>query len=292
MQWINDEISARPDGKLTIAEDFRNNEWITKDTGPGGAGFGAQWDAGFVHPIRAAIISPDDYARSMVVVRDAITHRYEGDAFKRVIYTESHDENANGKARVPEEIWPGNADSWFSKKRSTLGAALVLTSPGIPLLFQGQEFLEDRWFHDKDPLDWSRAEQFSGLVALYRDLIRLRRNKDGNTRGLCSQFVHVHHVNDGDKVLAFHRWDQGGPGDSVIVVANMANRSYDNYSIGFPREGLWRVRFNSDYQGYDEGFGNHLGYDTAATPGDRDTMPYHGNVGIGPYSVVILSQDR
>jgi 1,4-alpha-glucan branching enzyme len=32
-----------------------------------------------------------------------------------VIYTESHDEDANGSARVPEEIWPGYADSWASK---------------------------------------------------------------------------------------------------------------------------------------------------------------------------------
>ncbi len=45
------------------------------------------------------------------------------------------DEVANGKARVPEEIWHGNAASWYSKKRSTLGAALVFTAPGIPMIF-------------------------------------------------------------------------------------------------------------------------------------------------------------
>ena len=82
----------------------------------------------------------------MHAVRDALEHRYDGDAFERVIYTESHDEVANGKARVPEEIWPGNADSYFAQKRSTLGAALVFTAPGIPMIFQGQEFLEDGSF--------------------------------------------------------------------------------------------------------------------------------------------------
>lgn len=45
---------------------------------------------------------------------DVICHRYGGDALSRVIYTESHDEVANGRTRVPEEIWPGNADSWYS----------------------------------------------------------------------------------------------------------------------------------------------------------------------------------
>jgi len=54
----------------------------------------------------------------------------------------------NGKAQVPYEIWAENPGSYFSKKRSTLGAALVFTAPGIPMIFQGQEFWEDEWFHD------------------------------------------------------------------------------------------------------------------------------------------------
>ena len=45
LQWINDEINASQPWKITIAEDLRNNEWITRDTGAGGAGFDAQWDS-------------------------------------------------------------------------------------------------------------------------------------------------------------------------------------------------------------------------------------------------------
>jgi 1,4-alpha-glucan branching enzyme len=75
----------------------------------------------------------------------------------------------NGRARVPEEIWPGKVYSWFSKKRSTLGGALVLTSPGIPMIFEGQELLEDRWFQDNVPIDWSRVEDEHGILRMYRD---------------------------------------------------------------------------------------------------------------------------
>jgi 1,4-alpha-glucan branching enzyme len=228
----------------------------------------------------------------MGAVRAAIEHRFGEDAFKRVIYTESHDEIANGKARVPEAVWPGNVDSWFSKKRSVLGAALVLTAPGIPLLFQGQELLEDRWFHDKDPIDWSRLEQYGGLVELYKDLIHLRRNWHNNSRGLSGHHVHVYHVNHADKMLAMHRWDQGGPGDSVVVVVNMTHRGHEHYIVGFPRRGLWRVRFNSDWEGYDPSFGNHFTYDTEARPVAWDGLSYSGPIGIGPYSVLILSQDE
>src|SRR5581483_6494180 len=173
----------------------------------------SQWDANFVHTIRQAIVPPDDGARDMFAVRDALEHRFNNDAIQRVIYTESHDEVANGHERVPEEIWQGNAGSWFSRKRSTLGAALVFTAPGIPLIFQGQEFLEDKYFSDTDPLDWKKLKTYAGIHALYRDLIQLRRNWFNQTRGLRGQQLNVHHINNADKVIAFHRWENGGPGD-------------------------------------------------------------------------------
>jgi 1,4-alpha-glucan branching enzyme len=250
LQWINDEIQASQPWKIIIAEDLKNNEWITKNTGDGGAGFCSQWDAGFVHPIRHAIIALDDASRDMLAVCDALYHRYNNNAMQRVIYTESHDEVANGQSRVPEEIWPGNAGSWFSRKRSTLGAAIVFTAPGIPMIFQGQEFLEDGYFKDTDPLDWTKLQAFRGINLLYRDLIRLSRNWFNQTRGLRGQHINVHHFNNTDKVIAFHRWENGGPGDDVVVIANFANRSYDSYTLGMPRAGQWFVRFNSDWQGY------------------------------------------
>ncbi len=290
MQWINDEIDAAASWKIQIAEDLQNNEWMTRTTGSGGAGFDSQWDAAFVHPIRDAVIEGNDNNRNMFSVRDAITHYYNGSATQRVIYTESHDEVANGKSRVPEEIWPGNATSWYSKKRSTLGAAVTFTSPGIPMMFQGQEMLEDGFFSDTDPLDWAKATTHSGIVDLYTDLIQMRRNWNNNTRGLRGNNVNVHHINNTDKVIAFHRWDQGGAGDDVIVVLNFNDSGFNNYNIGMPQSGMWRVRFNSDWNGYDSSFGNWSTFDTNANSGAKDGMSYNANVNIGPYTALIFSQ--
>ena len=292
MQWINVEIQQLFPGKISIGESMRNNSWVTKDVGAGGAGFNTQWDAEFVHPIRQAVILFDDKLRDAGEVGKAIEHRYDEDAFKRVIYTESHDEIANGRARVPEEIWPGKVDSWFSKKRSTLGAAIVLTSPGIPMIFQGQELLEDRWFQDKDPIDWSRVEGENGILSMYRDLIALRRNRSGVTRGLCGQNIRIYHVNNEAKVIVFHRWDEQGPTDSVVVVVNMTNQNRDGYVIGFPRAGLWKTRFNSDSYNYGPNFANHPTADVEAREEESDGLPCSGEIGIGPYTVVIFSQDE
>jgi 1,4-alpha-glucan branching enzyme len=93
-----------------------------------------------------------------------------------------------------------------------------------------------------DPLDWAKLASYSGIHGLYRDLIRLRRNWFNQTRGLRGQNVNVHHINNIDKVIAFHRWENGGPGDDVVVVANFGYRDCDSYTIGFPRAGWWRVR--------------------------------------------------
>lgn len=291
MQWINQEKNARQPWKISIAEDLAGNQRITQPVSEGGAGFDAQWDAHFVHPLRAALITPDDAGRNLYDVAEALRARYNGDAFERVIYTESHDEVANGKRRLPEEIYPGQAGHYYAKKRSTLGAALLFSAPGIPMLFQGQEFLENEWFRDQDPLDWSKAVRYRGILNLYRDLIGLRRNLGGNTAGLSGQNLHIHHLNNWDKLIAFLRWDQGGPGDSVVVVANFANRSWAKYVIGFPEPGLWKVRFNSDWAGYDHEFSSTPSFHVWARPGERDGLLCSGEIGIGPYTLILLSQD-
>jgi 1,4-alpha-glucan branching enzyme len=291
MQWINHEIQQRFPGKIGIAEDMKVNAWVTQSTGAGGAGFNAQWDSEFVNPVRQSIIARDDGLRDVDAVCRAIGYQYDKDVFRRVIFTESHDEIANGRARVPEEIWPGRVDSWFSKKRSTLGSALVLTSPGVPMLFQGQELLEDRWFQDKVPIDWTRIEDEGGILKMYRDLIALRRNLSGMTRGLCGQNFQIYHVDHEAKLIAFHRWDVLGPHDSVVVVVNMANQNRDGYVIGFPRAGFWKTRFNSDSYNYGPNFANHPTPDVEVHEKGNDGLPCSGEIGIGPYTVVIFSQD-
>jgi 1,4-alpha-glucan branching enzyme len=165
------------------------------------------------------------------------------------------------------------------------------------MIFQGQEFLESGWFDDQVPLDWAKAEQNHGLVTFYQQLIQLRRNIDDVTRGLLGPHINLFHLNDEEKLIAFHRWQEGGVGDDVIVVANFANRLHAGYSLGLPRPGLWWVRLNSDDQRYDASFGGHHCPDVIAAPMRKgreplDEMPCWGNVTIAPYGILILSQDQ
>jgi len=290
LQWINDSVDAQWPGKIVIAEDHDDNAWISKPTTEGGAGFDSQWEVTMNHNMRDVVIPASDAARDMNKVVQAITKNFNGSQTQRVIYTESHDEVANGSSRLPEEIWPGNAGSYYSRKRSTLATAIAFTSPGIPMLFMGQEFLENGFWSDSDPLDWSKAITYSGILQFYKDLIALRRNTGGVTRGLMGPSVSVHHVNHGSKVVGFHRWMNGGTGDDVIVLANFSNTSFPAYRVGVPKPGLWRNRLNSDLALYSADYWSLPAPDKAS-----ETIPYDGMAqsavfSVAPYSVVIYSQ--
>ncbi len=283
MHWINTSVREQYPGRILIAEDMHKDPTITQVDNHGAA-FHAQWDGAFVHPVRDAVIAMEDSWRSMGSVADAVSTVYNGDAYQRVIYTESHDEVANGQARVVTEVNADDPTGWHAQKRSTVGAALVLTSPGIPMLFQGQEFLQGEWFRDDVPVDWDLNEDYHGIVRLYRDLARLRRNWRDSTRGLSGHGTQILHVDEEANLMAFHRWAEGGPGDSVVVVVNLSTNELHDYRIPMPAAGYWTLELNSDAKLYSDDFGDFLSTDTE-TQGEEPSAL----VSIAPYSVLVYS---
>ncbi len=281
VQWINGEIHSRYPGKLLIAEDLQNNEWMTRAASDNGAGFSAQWDAQFVHPVRECLTTQRDEDRNMDSVVAALQVRYNNDPFQRVVYTESHDEVANGKARIPTEVMPHASDDWFAVKRAGLGMALVLTAPGIPMLFQGQEFFEDNWFRDTEPLDWSKRGRYASLLQLQRDLIRLRLNHEGMSRGLMGPSVEILWTDNSSKVVAVRRWDQGGPADEVVVLYNFRHEPV-SIDMQLPAGLNWDLVLNSDAKIYSEQFA-----DTSPEVPQQGTQAHGGSLTIGPYAVLV-----
>ncbi|HPB39695.1 MAG TPA: alpha amylase C-terminal domain-containing protein [Flexilinea sp.] len=109
---------------------------------------------------------------------------------------------------------------------------------------------------------------------------------------MCGQFLNVFHVNEEEKVLAFQRWDQHGTGDDVIAVFNFGNAGKTDYVIGLPTKGIWKLRLNSDAKIYSKDFEEFFSNDTEGFEGGKDGFDFHGSVNIGPYSLLIFSQER
>jgi 1,4-alpha-glucan branching enzyme len=290
MQSINNLIIETYPQKFSIAEDLDNNEWIIKNTFDGGAGFDSQWDATVRENLKTSILQPFDEMVNLDGLAYAIQNPLGGEPLHRIIYLESHDE-AKSK-RIPDLIYPGDAEGWFARKKSMLAIGIILTTPGIPMLFQGQECLCWQTWNDSTPIDWNQLHRFPKYFRFYKDLIGLRTNKSNNTEGLTGSYVQIIQCNNQNKILAFRRWSKANGSDSVIVVANFADRVYNSYTLGFPDPGTWYVRLNSDANVYSDNndFNALYCYNTVALQGWWDNQPYHGNIGIGPYSIVILSK--
>src|ERR1035438_1232305 len=113
----------------------------------------------------------------MPTVANAIQYnvRYGGTAgLGRVAFLESHDVvgDLNGGERLVTAIDTNTPNSYWARKRSTLGAVVTFTAPGMPMLFQGQEMLENQQFSSTRQVDWSKTITYSNIVQLYHDLDR------------------------------------------------------------------------------------------------------------------------
>ena len=89
---------------------------------------------------------------AVTAVRDAICQSYNGDAFQRVIYSESHHEVANGKSRVLSEIAPGEARSWYAKKELRWRRHWSSRRPAFRCFFKGESFYRMGGFKILSPL--------------------------------------------------------------------------------------------------------------------------------------------
>jgi 1,4-alpha-glucan branching enzyme len=271
---------------LMIAEDNSSNPGIVQPVSKDGMGFDAQWEIGFPHVIRdsLAITKNPDQAR-LDGIQYELEHSYTGNAFDKVIFSDSHDTAANGSVRLNEAVTPGNAGSVFARQRTLLASAATLTSPGIPMLLQGQEFMQEGSFNDWQMLDWNKTTQFAGIVEAHKHLINLRVNRFDNTRGLLGQSTDIFHRDDINNVIAFHRWDKGGPKDDTLIIINFDKNRLKNYELTLPIEGEWLVRFNSSWKGYSSDF-HDTPIETIKTDASKNVV-----IEMSELSVLILSKE-
>jgi 1,4-alpha-glucan branching enzyme len=276
---INAMIHTNYTGKISIAEDAYDD-----------FGFDSAWDTSYPYAFTPVLTNTADANRNMTVIADAVQYnvRYGGNAgLGRVAFLESHDVvgDLNGGVRLVKAIDPVTPNSYRARKLSTLGAALTLTAPGIPMIFQGQEMLENNSFDSGLNVDWTKTNTYNLVVRFYRDLISARRDLKGYTPGLEGDQCNVYKVDNVNKVVAFDRWKSTAPNEDAVVVGNFSGIILSNYVLNFPYAGNWYVHLNSDSTNYGSDYGNN-GSSLVTASGS----PASANVTIGPYSALVLSQ--
>ncbi|WP_113924311.1 alpha-amylase family glycosyl hydrolase [Cognataquiflexum aquatile] len=287
LQQLNEEIRDKFPGKILIAEDLKADPVVTSDIMHNGLGFHSQWGLGFANHIRGVILEIDDRHRNLQMVVESLFFSFNNDVFQRVIFTESHDEVANGSSRLPEEIHPGEADGEYPKKKSTLAAIALMTAPGIPMIFQGQEFITNGHFTDDVPLNWEIQSTFNGISRMYKDLINMRNGRNPQMVGLNGHAIETLHFNQETLVLAFSRTHRDFRDRPVLVILNFSDREYYDYKIGISHGGKWHVKFNSGWKGYDEDFSG-TEFLSVDAKGPFEGKPYSVLVDLPAFGGIIL----
>ena len=215
------------------------------------------WNDGLRSSIRGAIsqaASGDGADLSLDAMAGALYRGGFPASWRRVEYVESHDEVhlSHDGVRIARLADPSDSHSWYGRSRARVATGLILTGTGIPMLFMGQEFLEDKHWSDNpeffhDTLIWWEGLGSDKVMQDHhrftRELAWLRRRHPA----LRGEGINVFHVHNANRILAFHRWVEG-VGRDVVVVGSLRDRTFYDHSYrpGFPLPGHWNEVFNSD----------------------------------------------
>ncbi|OYP38035.1 alpha-amylase family glycosyl hydrolase [Rhodopirellula sp. MGV] len=289
---------------LQIAEYWADQSVIVRETRHGGAGFDSVVDSGLRGAVRNALKQASLGNHAAVDLHLVVDQLYpkHGPAWRQVPHLENHDivrvnNTTDRDPRIAELAGGNDPRSWYARSRSRWAAGVLLTAPGIPMLFMGQEILEDKYWSDNPGyyrdylIDWDGLEHerpMQDYLRCVRELCWLRRRhpalrKDGFA---------VHHRPDSNRVFAFHRWVEG-VGRNAVVVANLNESSFHGYQIGFPLSGHWFESFNSDV------FDNWVNPNTVGNGGhiDANAGPFDGlqasaRLSIPANSVLVFTRDQ
>ncbi|NDZ17108.1 hypothetical protein C7T35_28080 [Variovorax sp. WS11] len=145
-------------GELQLAECWDLNPWVVRAVHGDGAGFDTTLNTtlriAVRDVLRAASFSGTE-PLPMQRLADSLWPAGFGEAWRFVQGPENHDvvlrdpdASKRRERRIPTLADPLNPRSWFARSRSRVAMGLTLTSPGIPMMFMGQEFLEDKQWSD------------------------------------------------------------------------------------------------------------------------------------------------
>ena len=281
---LNTELHAH--GATTHAEESTAWPGVSRPVDAGGLGFTYKWNMGWMNDTLS------------YMGEDPIHRKYHHDkmtfglvyAFnENFILPLSHDEVVHGKSSILGRM-PGDEWQRFANLRAYYTS--MYAHPGKKLLFMGNEIAPyEEWNHDKS-LDWHLLdfEPHAGVQRLVRDLNSLYKD----TRAL-------HEIDFTDQGFEWIDWDdrdnsvfswirKDSSGGFVICVVNMTPIIRDNYRLGVPQGGDYRVLLSSD----DLKYGGSGAGDTRfeATGQEYHGRPFSLQLSLPPLATLIIAPGK
>lgn len=213
---------------FTVAEYIPPSPEVTEPDGP----VESCWNDAFMHIVLDALAA--DRA-DLDRLKDAIDPTRAGFAgtTSSTNYLANHDQNRLFRKLGEQGILD---DELYLRAR--LGAVILLTAVGVPMIWMGEEFGEHVPMSEQsNKINWTLLENETNksISLFYARLIELRTTNPA----LASAGIDFFHEDAGSGVLCYRRFDEEG--NTVAVVLNMSDNDLDSYAIpNFPFEGVCR----------------------------------------------------
>ncbi len=258
---------------ILTAEDHSDWNMVTEPPDVGGLGFNAVWYADFYHNLvgdtgrgmgSANLITTAGYGQDQPLAMDFFAGELANSGNKKVVYHESHDEAGNSEYSKRTILAAVNSAPLIgetrriAEARCRFAAGISMLSAGTPMFLMGEEVGAQKDYRYFDFID-NREDLFGQregdgrlLFKFYQDLIRFRLSHPG----LRSHNIHIVHVHNENRIIAFRRWDEN---EEYLVIASLNNNAFTaGYTIENVRLGdyRWLEVFNSDAEFYG---GNNVG---------------------------------
>jgi len=281
---MNSVIRGAFPGVCTIAEESTAWPKVTAMPEDGGLGFSFKWNMGWMHDF-CEYMKLDPYFRKNN--HNKLTFAMSYNSSENYILPLSHDEVVHLKCSMVNKM-PGYQIDKYANLR--VGYTYMFTHEGKKLLFMGQEFGQEREWSEERELDWFLLENHlnRGILDYVSELLKIYR-KYPSLYEFDSSWDGFEWINadDADRsIFSYIRKNSSGK-NNILVVLNLTPMRRNNYWVGVPAKGKYKLLLNSDEKRFG-GNGGEIPSLINAVEGECDNMDYHLEFDLPSYGAAVF----